>query len=66
MVLLVGVAWAFESPSRAALLPTLVPRRSFPRAVTIASTNQALAFTLWTRRRAPIVAMERALRAAQR
>jgi MFS family permease len=45
MVVLVGVAWAFESPSRAALLPTLVPRRSFPRAVTIASTNQALAFT---------------------
>jgi MFS family permease len=44
-VALVGVAWAFDSPSRAALLPTLVPREDFPRAVTIASTNQALAFT---------------------
>jgi MFS family permease len=40
-----GVAWAFDSPSRAALLPTLVPREIFPRAVTIASTAQALAFT---------------------
>jgi MFS family permease len=45
IVVLVGVAWAFDSPSRAALLPTLVPRDAFPRAVTIASTNQALAFT---------------------
>jgi MFS family permease len=45
VVALVGVAWAFDSPSRAALLPTLVPREVFPRAVTIASTNQALAFT---------------------
>jgi MFS family permease len=45
VVALVGVAWAFDSPSRAALLPTLVPREDFPRAVTIASTNQALAFT---------------------
>jgi len=45
VVALVGVAWAFDSPSRAALLPTLVPRDVFPRAVTIASTNQALAFT---------------------
>jgi MFS family permease len=44
-VALVGVAWAFDSPSRAALLPTLVSREDFPRAVTIASTNQALAFT---------------------
>jgi MFS family permease len=35
---------AFEAPSRSALLPTLVPRDRFPRAVTIASTNQALAF----------------------
>ena len=45
VVALAGVAWAFDSPSRAALLPTLVPRDEFPRAVTIASTNQALAFT---------------------
>jgi MFS family permease len=44
-VALVGIAWAFDSPSRAALLPTLVSREDFPRAVTIASTNQALAFT---------------------
>ncbi len=39
-----AVAWAFDSPSRSALLPTLVPRESFPRAVTIASTVQALSF----------------------
>jgi MFS family permease len=45
MVALVAVAWALDSPSRAALLPTLVPREAFPRAVTIASTVQALAFT---------------------
>jgi MFS family permease len=44
-VVLNGVAWAFDSPSRAALLPTIVSRDAFPRAVTIASTNQALAFT---------------------
>jgi MFS family permease len=45
VVALGGIAWAFDSPSRAALLPTLVSREDFPRAVTIASTNQALAFT---------------------
>src|SRR6266478_3166238 len=45
MVVAVGAAWAFDSPSRAALLPTLVARDAFPRAVTIAATNQALAFT---------------------
>ena len=44
IVLVVGAAWAFDAPSRAALLPTLVPRDVFPRAVTIAGTNQALAF----------------------
>ena len=44
IVLFVAVAAAFDNPSRAALLPTLVPREVFPRAVTIASTNQALAF----------------------
>jgi len=45
MVVTVGAAWAFDSPSRASLLPTLVSREAFPRAVTIAATNQALAFT---------------------
>jgi MFS family permease len=45
VVFLGSVAWSFDSPSRAALLPTLVSREDFPRAVTIASTNQALAFT---------------------
>ena len=44
MILLVAIAAAFDNPSRAALLPMLVARESFPRAVTIASTNQALAF----------------------
>jgi len=43
-VLLASVAWSFDGPARAALLPTLVPRDTFPRAVTIASTMQALAF----------------------
>jgi len=40
----VAVAGAFDSPARASLLPTLVPRALFPRAVTVAATNQALAF----------------------
>jgi len=44
IVLFVAVAGAFDNPARAALLPTLVSREFFPRAVTIASTNQALAF----------------------
>jgi MFS family permease len=44
MVLLAAVASAFESPSRASLLPNLVARDAFPRAVTLAATNQALAF----------------------
>lgn len=43
-VLLISCAGAFESPARVALLPGLVPRERFPRAVTISSTNQALAF----------------------
>jgi MFS family permease len=43
-VLLIASAGAFESPARIALLPGLVPRERFPRAVTISSTNQALAF----------------------
>jgi MFS family permease len=44
MVLLVAVAAAFENPARAALLPALVPRDAFARAVTWSSTVQALAF----------------------
>src|SRR4029450_9144738 len=44
VVLALGAASTFDGPARAALLPTLVPREVFPRAVTIASTNQALAF----------------------
>jgi MFS family permease len=44
VVLCVAVCSAFDSPARAALLPMLVPRELLPRAVTIASTNQALAF----------------------
>jgi hypothetical protein len=40
----VAIAAAFDNPSRAALLPTLVAREVFPKAVTLASTNQALAF----------------------
>ena len=44
VVFVVAVAAAFDNPARAALLPTLVSREEFPRAVTIASTNQALAF----------------------
>ena len=45
LVVAVGIAGAFDSPSRSALLPSLVPREMLPRVVTIASTNQALAFT---------------------
>jgi MFS family permease len=44
MVFLVAIAAAFDNPARAALLPTLVARAVFPRAVAMASTNQALAF----------------------
>jgi MFS family permease len=44
MILVVSVAQTFGNPARAALLPSIVPRESFPRAVTIASTVQALAF----------------------
>src|SRR6187455_3122662 len=35
-------ASAFEAPARSELLPGLVPRDRFARAVTISSTNQAL------------------------
>lgn len=44
VVAVVSAAGTFEAPSRAALVPSLVAREYFPRAVTIASTNQALAF----------------------
>ncbi len=44
MIFLISIAGAFDNPARAALLPTLVPREVFPRAVAVASTNQALAF----------------------
>ncbi len=43
-VVAAATAFAFEAPARAALLPALVPRERFARAVTISSTNQALAF----------------------
>lgn len=39
-----SAALSFEQPARVALLPALVERAVFPRAVTISSTNQALAF----------------------
>jgi len=44
VVVAAAVSWSLDSPARAALLPTLVGRPDFPRAVTIASTVQALAF----------------------
>jgi MFS family permease len=43
-VLLAAVAGAFEAPAGSALLPILVPRERFPRAVAITSTVRALAF----------------------
>ena len=43
IVFVVAAVVAFQNPARAALLPSLVPRDLFPRAVTVASTNQALA-----------------------
>jgi MFS family permease len=44
MVFIIACSASFENPARAALLPALVPREVFPRAVTLASTGQALAF----------------------
>jgi MFS family permease len=44
MIFIVAVAMTFANPARAALLPMIVPRERFPRAVTIASTVQAMAF----------------------
>jgi MFS family permease len=43
LVFLVAVATTFENPARMALLPLLVPRALFPRAVTVNSTVTALA-----------------------
>ena len=43
-VFCISCALAFETPARMALLPSLIPREIFPRAVTLSSTNQALAF----------------------
>lgn len=40
----VAAAAAFDNPARASLLPSLVPADLFPRAVTVATTAQALAF----------------------
>jgi MFS family permease len=40
----VSASFAFDSPARQALAPTLVPLELFPRAVTYSSTTQALAF----------------------
>ena len=44
VVVIVACAAAFDGPARASMLPSLVPREVFPRAVTIAATNQALSF----------------------
>jgi MFS family permease len=38
-----ALAFAFDSPARQALLPSLVPLEAFPRAVVFASTGMALA-----------------------
>jgi MFS family permease len=43
-VALAAVASVFESPARASILPQLVPRELFPRAVTVSATALWLAF----------------------
>jgi MFS family permease len=43
-VFVASIASAFDGPAQAALLPALVPRHLFPRAVAAAQTNRALAF----------------------
>ncbi len=45
-IAIIASAAAFSNPSRSALLPLLVSREDFPRAVTTASTIQALSFAL--------------------
>ena len=46
LVFFVGVASAFDQPSRQSLLPQLVPVEVFPRAVTVASSVSQLAFVV--------------------
>jgi MFS family permease len=46
LVVLVGIASAFDQPSRQSLLPQLVPVEVFPRAVTVASSATQLAFVV--------------------
>ncbi|MEZ4330292.1 MAG: MFS transporter [Myxococcota bacterium] len=43
-IAIIAAAAAFSNPARSALLPLLVSRAAFPRAVTTASTIQALSF----------------------
>jgi len=45
-VLLLGVSGAFEGPARSALLPLVVPRDSFQRAVSVATIAQQTASVL--------------------
>ena len=40
----ISVSFAFDSPARQALVPSLVPLELFPRAVTYSATAQAFAF----------------------
>jgi MFS family permease len=42
-VFVIGMASAFEGPARQTLIPLLVPRRLYPRAITVNSTLQSLA-----------------------
>ncbi|GMU40084.1 MAG: MFS transporter [Chloroflexota bacterium] len=44
IVLITGLASAFENPARQALLPIIVPREVFTNAITVNSTLQSLAF----------------------
>lgn len=44
IVLVTGLASAFENPARQALLPSLIPRHLYTRALTVNSTLQSLAF----------------------
>ena len=45
-IAIIASAASFSNPARSALLPMLVSREDFPRAVTTASTIQALSFAL--------------------
>ena len=51
MVFMAGVASAFEGPARQSLLPALVPRNLFSRAMTLNSTLQSLSARQRTGRR---------------